>query len=488
MRIRPRWILAFFALAALLYLSWGYTHFGANRQRVAARAARAQADQGPVQVAVLWTAQPPNDFLAGCEVGAQLNSQGLPRPFELVPFQVDSEALRSYEQRLSALLTRHPRVVAVVAAVPDELVSKTEVICESFGVALLLSNLETPLMATPGFQFTARMNPNYTQYAREAITALSTLASRGPEDNAPIRVGIFFNARAPFGSEGVNRLLEESETQNASVTFVRSLRREVALGAVDGNIPLRQLRDDLAFQVGLTRQTSVVQSFLRDFASSNELENDLPLAEALRRAAGLRHKIKIEFVQSYLPSHQDYRPMLSRLPLVDLDVVVLASDLSGTSTLIHQLRANECQAPLLCLDYQRPDVIAASLGEKARPLFMIANHDPGLVAQSHPELLEAFRARLSREPDRFEQLGEMGLMGYDSFGLLAEVIRETGRSVPQEIINTLKFSSQAFETLEDRFTFDQDGAPQGRKLHLLEYQGGRVQKVEPRREREAAVL
>lgn len=478
MRVKGR-LLAVLAISfAGAYFAAGSYLFPTDHQRVFERAQAARAVSEPFDVGVLWTRKPYNGFLIGCQLGVEVANAAGGRQLRLVPLEIGVDSLDAERAKIENMLISHPAMTTILCAPPESLVMSAEVIAESYGVAMLVTNLENPLPQARGLSYTIKMNPPYEVYARSLFMALPRVVTS--KDPDLLRVGIFFNGSVRRSSTCVSLLMEECQTLNTSVTFVQELRREVAAQNIPKDLPVKQLRDDLAFQAGITRQASVVNDFLFDYASNAEIEGDLPLSVAMRRASGLRKKIEVAFVQAYLPDQQDYRPVLSALTLNNLDAVILASDLEGTGNLIAQLRGTEYRGPVFAMDYQRPETVVELYGENAGDFYLMASHTPNVVMEKFPQLGERFQ-QLAAESGQPGAFGEFGQLGFESVQLLSQVLasdRKTTSPTPSEIVNSLKYSSIDFEPLGDDFRFDRDGNPVNRDLFLMKLENGHLRKIE----------
>jgi len=459
--LQKTWLLL---LCVALYFGIGFYNNNFYRTLVRNRANLARKDPSHLHVAVVHGDSISTGFLTGAEIATEEVNQK--SPGRIVLQEIDATTERDVGAALESLLARNMSISVVVAEAPGT-PNQIAVICESYGVALLLVNPDPTFLPSPGFRYVLKVGPHYDSTCQAVIDSLSLVT--GKPKHAEIRVGLFFDQSTVGGEDLVNTFLGVNRSHNELYRSAVAIEKAVEEGLLKGDQPLDSLDDTLYIQSGVT----VAGSILRDFLVHETATADLTTQQALDRTPALKNSVKLSFVQGYETEPFNPGHLAAVTKSEPLDCIVLVANLPKAIELIGRIRALKVTTPIICLDFKPAPWAITNLGSLTENLYMVSAIDPTLTTAGLGEFRQRFRERAARLDRPVKESDLTGVLAYDSLTTLANVATEQGTTVPLELMTLIQFQTTKWKGLStDKIRFESGSVTADQKPVLVTLKDG----------------
>jgi len=196
------------------------------------------------------------------------------------------------------------------------------------------------------------------------------------------------------------------------------------------------------------------------------------LANAFEEQANLAG-LKIVDRRSDFKGRADVQRMADKWELLDVEVVLLATNAREGIRFIRELRASGFDKPVIGGDALDNDQFVSS-GDFVEGTVVVSIYHPDVIHHSdtdsslNTQFRQQFREKYGTEP------GKWAAQAYDSLRLLADMIERAQSRNPKEIAKQLA-SGHPWEGVVGRRSFDANGNVEGMELVEKQVRGGRFE-------------
>ena len=454
-------------LLVLVYFAQGFYFNNFYRKLTAERETLTRVQDQDLHVAALYAGEISTGFLTGVELAVEDVNKQSPR---VVMTEI---ALRAFDEdiavkELNAALRRNLNISAVLADVPPGLAERVAVVCESYGVALVLVNSDPPFLLSRGLKYVVQCEPSYETYCEAVRNNLSALCLKPPGQT--LRIGVFFDQSGQGEDTMINNFLGMVRDHNEVYASAQAIREAVEEEVLTGDQTLESLRDNFYLQSGLQVRGPTLTAYLRE--ATLAARQEMRLAQALEEVPQLKHPLRMNFVQGFDAHRLDPARLVQDTKSAPLDCIVVVANLPNSTSLLSHLRSLKVDVPIVVMDYQPEEWVAANLGPLAENLWLLSVYDPD---RQTPEL-DSFRARFRTQAGNrtIKEVDQSAVMAYESLTMLARLVREQGSMAPIDLMTVLGFEGVRWPGLSsDEVGFDSAGQGTGRPMVLLTLQNDR---------------
>ena len=470
----------FLLFLLLLYVAWGLYDSNFYTSMAERRARLALASKEDMEIGVVTIDDPGDTYRTGVEVGiAELNAGGIHPPtgptrrITLVYLDIGIQQLEveDFGIKLTNLLASHPRMVALMAGVPTRFAEKTDVICQSYGVGLLLSSPRN-LRNSAANDNTIFLLPSMNVLDNQVNLNLPLLVP-GKAETDLIRVGLLNDAE-PFQAGLTSHTYLQSLAE--MIQFGRAgnlLYKAMTQGEINGKLTLSQLSANPFLQAGITNHVEDIGFLVGQ--DGLRLPSNLSLEEALRLLKVPRPDGELSFIHTFTPQEPEYAELFASVGEHKPDLLVNLGYLRHTPQMIRELRRVRINTPIVVFQTLSPEVFLDQFEQAAENTIVVSTVNPNDQTADFLDFQRRFTARAESQQRKGKAPDDVGQAGYESILLLKAAVEATGSTVPTSIIHSIKFPVQELRFGGQVLSFDQAGWPLQRKVHLLRYTGGGFQ-------------
>ena len=477
---RVRGTARFLLTLLLIYVAWGIYDSNFYQSIAQRRAQTAKASTEDIEIGIVTADDPGETFLTGVEVGiAEINGLGIQPPTgsarRLAPVYLSlgkrTLEVEDFGVKLTKFIAAHPRMVAVLAGIPSRLTNKTDVICESYGVALLLSS-PRDLRNNARNESTIYLLPSMDVLDNQVNLELGLLAAP-QEPNSPIRVGVLSDAEPSEGRLTAHTYLQSLAEMIQFGKAGNLLHTAMSQGEINGKLTLGQLRANPFLQAGVTSRVEDIGVLVSQ--DRVRLPSSLRLEEALAFLKVPRPDTDLAFVHTYTPKEPDYPDLFALVGQSRPHLLIGLGNLRHTPNLIRELRRVQINTPVVVFQTLSPEVFLDQFEQAAENTIVATTVDPNDQTADFLDFQRRFVARAATQHREGNAVDDMGQAGYQSTLLLEAAVEATGSTVPTSIVHSIKFPVEELRFGGQVLAFDTAGWPLQRKIHLLRYTGGSFQ-------------
>ncbi len=182
--------------------------------------------------------------------------------------------------------------------------------------------------------------------------------------------------------------------------------------------------------------------------------------------AARREGIDIVFRGSFFGDEQNYRGLLGQLAGLDFDAVYLSAETDAGARILSQLRELGVDAPVVGsdrLNFGPLSELAGAAGERTIVPVVYNIDDP---SPRNARFIAAFAQAFAAAPN------QNAAQGYDSMGLLADIITRAGNTAPQ-VLSTSAHYGPPWAGLTGIYAFDSSGNLYGKRYRFQVLRFGR---------------
>lgn len=477
---RVRGTARFLLALLLLYVAWGIYDSNFYQSIAQRRAQHARTSTEDIEIGIVTADDPGETFLTGVEVGiAEVNARGIKPPTgssrRLAPIYLSlgkhTLEVEDFGVKLTRFIAAHPRMVAVLAGIPSRLTNKTDVICQSYGVALLLSS-PRDLRTNAENESTIYLLPSMDVLDNQVNLNLALLAST-PEPNSQIRVGVLSDAEPSQGRLTAHTYLQSLAEMIQFGKAGNLLYTAMERGEINGKLTLAQLRANPFLQTGVTSRVEDIGVLVSQ--DRVRLPSNLRLEEALTLLKVPRPETELVFVHTYTPSEPDYPSLFASVGQQRPHLLVGLGNLRHAPNLIRELRRVQINTPVVVFQTLSPELFFDQFERAAENTIVASTVDPNDQTADFLDFQRRFVARAGTQHREGNAVDDMGQAGYESTLLLEAAVKATGSTVPTSIVHSIRFPVEELRFGGQVLSFDKSGWPLQRKIHLLRYTGGSFQ-------------
>ncbi|HEX7360865.1 MAG TPA: ABC transporter substrate-binding protein [Bryobacteraceae bacterium] len=180
--------------------------------------------------------------------------------------------------------------------------------------------------------------------------------------------------------------------------------------------------------------------------------------------------IQIAFYKSYLPTEQDFRPMIAGVREESFDAVMIADQVRRAGRLIRDLARMGVRQPILGSDKMDSDLLWDVSGSASNNVYVASADDPSTVNARFEDFKRRFRKRFGAAPDYD------ATQGYSALMLLADAVLASGTADPLIVATTLH-CSRPWKGFFGNFSFDDEGDVLGREIFIKHMDNGSLNTV-----------
>jgi branched-chain amino acid transport system substrate-binding protein len=180
--------------------------------------------------------------------------------------------------------------------------------------------------------------------------------------------------------------------------------------------------------------------------------------------------IQIAFYKSYLPTEQDFRPMIAGVREESFDAVMIADQVRRAGRLIRDLARMGVTQPILGSDKMDSDLLWEVSGPASNNVYVASADDPSTVNVRFEDFKHRFRQRFGTIPDYD------ATQGYSALMLLADAVLTSGTADPLIVATTLH-CSKSWKGFFGDFSFNEKGDVLGRQIFIKHMDNGSLDTV-----------
>ncbi|MGV8118930.1 MAG: ABC transporter substrate-binding protein [Candidatus Xenobiia bacterium LiM19] len=488
--IHIRVILWLIGIYALLYLIVGIQQSNFYKRVSSGRAQLASVDKGDIHVGILYikggdgTAFVNGVDLAVDEVNNRTNDIGgkgiifrlpdkksaISRKIHPVYLPVKSSTDLTIASPLSSDLMWNKRLVAIVSGLTTTMTLRTMVIPEYFGIAVIAVRPTLPSLTQEDFQYFVRTVPNYQYLARYFMNDIPlTIAKKSGKRIK--RIGIFFSSSSPEGY--LDGLITAREKVNERIVTVQNLRAGFESGLLNELNDIEDLREKTYMQTSLDLDPIRIEEFITNNLSEADIKKPITLKEIIERYDPDETPTEFVFTKPFMPRVKDYRPIIVSAEKSNPDLIVIASGIPDSLTLVRQIREMGIEKPVMVTRINEYEELLDIPTERLNNIYGAAMYDPNSQDQRFISFKDRYE-RFLRVNNRIVQSPDfLSIQGYEAVHLIAQVIEKSSSTIPMNICNTLKYSTSPLEgQLFQSYSFSPGGDVLNRKLYTLFFDKG----------------
>jgi hypothetical protein len=467
--LKKTWLLW---LLTALYIGNGFYYNNFYVDLIQKRQAKAKQNGKMLQVALVQSGTVPNGFETGVELAQQdleQNSSVELRVRNLKPGQVSSVLNRDFD------------ISAIVSDAPGKMASQLAVECESYGVGLLLINVEAPFVTSEGFRYVNKVEPGYTDYCSAVIDNLGAVCQK-PEGE-PIEIGLFFDRSGAGGDALVNTFLETTRAHDGNFLIFQQLSQAVQANLLKETDPISNIDSTIFLQTGIAKDGPGLSNYLEHFGSIEDESTPTTVGDALTGHPALKNPVSTIFTQAFDPSrinpnHLSVIAEGNRVEGTKADCVVLIAELSRAKPLIESLRTLGVEVPIICIDYEPAGWLESEFGDRTKGLYLVTSVPPDIETPRMLAFKERFRQQAQSAGRPVTEADEAAILAYESITMLAAVAEKQGSSLPIGLMTLLQIGGRSWPGLSaETIGFDSSGDGIGREITVIELRDGQYVSV-----------